>query len=568
MLTPFVGSNQPPPQGDQFLYEKNYFFFAAGILPPPVGEPDTVAATPAAPSRTGGAALLVAAGILLSRLAGLVRQRVLGHYLGTSHAADAYTAALRIPNFLQNLLGEGVLSASFIPVYAALRAKGEDAQARAVAGAVAGLLSVVTGAFALLGVLATPVLLDAIAPGFKGETRDLAITLVRIFFPGIALLVLSAFCIGVLNSHRKFFLSYAAPVVWSGAIIAALILGARAGSDQPRLAVWAAWGAVAGGALQLAVQAPQVLRLLGPGTRLSLGRGDAHVAEVVRNFLPVVAGRGVVQISAYVDTLIASWLPSGTVAAFGYAQIIYTLPVSLFGMAVSAASLPSMSADAEVRDKLRAQLEDGLRSIAFPVVPSVAAFLALGDVICAALFQTGAFHGRDVRYVWLILAGSTVGLLAATLGRLYSSAFYALRDTRTPLRYAVLRVALTAGLGVFCGLYLPGLLHIDARFGAAGLTASAGVAGWIEFALLRRGIARRIGPAHLPPGLLPRLWGAAILATLAALGAKLVTAPLPPVPQAVVVLTIFGGVYLGATLALGVREAGEVLARARRLLPR
>ena len=188
------------------------------------------------------------------------------------------------------------------------------------------------------------------------------------------------------------------------------------------------------------------------------------------------------------DTLIASWLPTGTVAALGYAQTIYTLPVSLFGMAVSAASLPSLSAGADARDKLHGQLEDGLRSIAFPVVPSVAAFLALGNVICAALFQTGRFGASDVRYVWLILAGSTVGLLAATMARLYSSAFYALRDTRTPLRYAVLRVLLTAGLGVFCGLYLPGLLHVDARFGAAGLAASAGVAGWIEFWLLRRGI--------------------------------------------------------------------------------
>lgn len=527
------------------------------------------AATPAAPERAqrkGGAALLVAAGILLSRLAGLVRQRVLGHYLGTFPAADAYTAALRIPNFLQNLLGEGVLSASFIPVYAALRARGEDDQARKVAGAVAGLLALVTGLFALLGVAATPWLLDAIAPGFSGQTRALAIVLVRIFFPGISLLVLSAFCIGVLNSHHRFFLSYAAPVVWSAAIIAALIGGARASHGDPaRIAIWAAWGAVVGGALQLSVQLPLVVRLLGRGARLSVGRGDAHVAEVVRNFLPVVAGRGVVQLSAYVDTLIASWLPTGTVAAFGYAQTIYTLPVSLFGMAVSAAALPSMSADAGTREKLHAQTESGLRAIAFPVVASVAAFLALGDVICAALFQTGRFGERDVNYVWLILAGSTFGLLAATMGRLYSSAFYALRDTRTPLRYAILRVLLTAALGVFCGLYLPRLLGVDARYGAAGLTASAGAAGWIEFALLRRGLSRRIGMAHLPRGLLPRLWAAAAAGAALAWGVKLALPPLHPVLRAALVLGVFGSAYLGISLALGVEEAGSAVRRLRRL---
>ncbi|HEY4769181.1 MAG TPA: murein biosynthesis integral membrane protein MurJ, partial [Myxococcales bacterium] len=370
---------------------------------------EAVEATPAAPApqkqtpSSGGAAWLVAAGILLSRLAGLIRQRVLGYYLATSPAADAYTAALRIPNFLQNLLGEGVLSASFIPVYAALRARGEDAKARSVAGGVAGLLSLVTGALALIGIAASPWLVDLIAPGFSGETRALAIVLVRIFFPGISLLVLSAFCLGVLNSHHRFFLSYAAPVVWSAAIIVALVLGAHAGppDDQARrIAIWAAWGAVAGGALQLLVQLPLVLRLLGKGVRLSLGRGDPHVKEVVRNFLPVVAGRGVVQLSAYVDMLIASFMLSGTVAAFGYAQTIYLLPVSLFGMSVSAAALPSMSAQAEARDKLHAQTEAGLRAIAFPVVPTVAAFLLLGDVICAALFQTGKFSADDTRYVW------------------------------------------------------------------------------------------------------------------------------------------------------------------------
>ena len=531
-----------------------------------------VAATSAAPApqkpRSGGAALLVAAGILLSRIAGLIRQRVLGYYLATSPAADAYTAALRIPNFLQNLLGEGVLSASFIPVYAALRARGEEGKARQVAGAVAGLLSLLTGALALIGIAATPWLLDVIAPGFSGDTRALAIVLVRIFFPGISLLVLSAFCIGVLNSHGRFFLSYAAPVVWSAAIVAALILGAHAGppDDQSRIAVWAAWGAVAGGALQLFVQLPSVVRLLGKGARLSLGRGDADVAEVTRNFFPVVAGRGVVQLSAYVDMLIASFMQTGTVAAFGYAQTVYLLPVSLFGMAVSAAALPSMSADADVREKLHAQTEAGLRAIAFPVVPTVAAFLALGDVICAALFETGNFRARDTQYVWLFLIGSTVGLLAATMARLYSSAFYALRDTRTPLRYATLRVVLTAALGVFFGLWVPRLLHIDLRYGALGLTGSAGVAGWIEFALLRRGIGARIGPCHLPKGLLPRLWAAAAAATAAGLLVKIALPPLHPVIRAVVVLAIFGATYLGVALALKVDEASRALERARRML--
>ena len=172
------------------------------------------------------------------------------------------------------------------------------------------------------------------------------------------------------------------------------------------------------------------------------------------------------------------------------------------------------------------------------------------------------------RYVWIILAGSTVGLLAATMARLYSSAFYALRDTRTPLRYAVLRVALTAALGVFCGLYLPGLLGLPPRYGAAGLTASAGVAAWVEFALLRRGIARRIGECHVAKGVLPRLWISAALATAVALGIKHLLPPLHPILRALLVLAPFGVTYIAATRALGVAEASVVLGRARRLLRR
>ena len=525
----------------------------------------------------------MAAGILLSRLAGFVRQFVFAHYLGTLAAADAYNAAFKIPNFLQNLLGEGVLSASFIPVYAQLRARAarlaqNDDDARKLASAVAGLLGLVTGLLCLAGVLATPYLIDAIAPGFTGEKRALTIQLVQIFFPGIALLVLSAFCIGVLNSHHKFFLSYAAPVIWSAAQIAALVLGGHSHAGKTSsLALWAAWGSVAGALLQLMLQLPSVLRLLGGfkpgGFWPTLGRGNAHAAEVVHNFLPVVTGRGVVQLSAYLDSFIASWLPTGGVAALAYAQTIYLLPISLFGMSISAAALPSMSAAQseggdEARAALRTQLQRGLRAIAYPVIPAVVAFLVLGDVICGALFRTGRFGADQVIYVSAILAGSTIGLLAATQARLYSSAFYALKDTRTPLRFAALRVLATGVLGLLAGLWLPRALHLDPELGAVGLTASAGVAGWGEFLLLQRGIHARIGQVSVPKRLQLELWGSAALAGAAAallrwalaFGPQLLRSPRP---SALLVLGLFGVVYLAATTALRVPEAQAMLRRLR-----
>src|SRR6202162_6260059 len=174
---------------------------------------------------TGRLAFRVAAGILLSRIIGLVRLRIFSHYFGLrSDAADAFNAAFRIPNFLQNLFGEGVLSASFIPVYARLLAEGDEEEAGKVAGAVAALLALAVSLLCLAGVGLAPWLIDVIAPGFSGEKRELTITLVRIFFPGAGLLALSAWCLGVLNSHRRFLLSYTAPVMWAAAMLASLVL--------------------------------------------------------------------------------------------------------------------------------------------------------------------------------------------------------------------------------------------------------------------------------------------------------------------------------------------------------
>jgi murein biosynthesis integral membrane protein MurJ len=266
------------------------------------------------------ASALVAIGIFCSRLTGFVRQRVFAHYFGLqSDAADAFMAAFRIPNFLQNLFGEGALSASFIPVYAALEARKEHRESTRVAGAVAALLSLVTSALVLAGVLLAPLLVALIAPGFRGEKRDLTVAIVRILFPGAGLLVLSAWCLGILNSHRRFLLSYLAPVIWNVSMIATLLWwGARV--PLPSLAVILGWGAVAGSALQLLVQLPSVLTLV-PNLRFRLELTE-HVRATVRNFFPVFVSRGVVQISAYIDEVLASLLPTGAVTGLANAQLM------------------------------------------------------------------------------------------------------------------------------------------------------------------------------------------------------------------------------------------------------
>jgi putative peptidoglycan lipid II flippase len=517
---------------------------------------------------TGRHAFLVAVGILLSRIVGLVRIHIFSHYFGLeSDAADAFNQSFRIPNFLQNLFGEGVLSASFIPVYARLLAQGKHREAGKVAGAIAAILALVTSVIVLIGVIATPIFIDVIAVGFHGAKRELAIRIVRVLFPGAGLLVLSAWCLGVLNSHRKFFLSYTAPVVWNIAMIATLV-GFGSQTDQSHLAIILAWGSVIGSALQFGVQLPVVFALM-RGLRMNLDTRDSDVREVIRNFVPVFISRGVVQISAFVDGMLATLLPTGGVTGLTNAQTLYTLPVSLFGMAVSAAELPAMSSalgsESEVAAYLRQRLNRGLRQIAFFIVPSAMAFLALGDVVSGGVFQTGRFTHNDARYVWGIVAGSAVGLLASTLGRLYSSTYYALRDTRTPLRFAIVRVVLTTGLGYLFALPLPHLLGISARWGAAGLTASAGIAGWVEFTLLRRSLNRRIGATGLPATFVARLWISAAIAAAAAWAVKLATGPHDPRLTAIAVLTPYGLIYFALTYVFKIEECVTALRRLARL---
>jgi len=392
-------------------------------------------------------------------------------------------------------------------VFAPLRAA-RDAKARSVAGGVAACSARHRrpGVDRIAAVLAG----RPDRSRFRGETRALAIVLVRIFFPGISSGPL-AFA-RVLNSHHRFFLSL--PRRWSGARRSSWRSSSEAHAGRRRSGGphrhLGGVGRRAGGALQLLVQLPQVLRLL---ERVS---GFARTGRPARQGggpqLPsVVAGRGVVQLSAYVDMLIASFMPSGTVAAFGYAQTIYLLPVSLFGMSVSAAALPSMSAEAEsARQAARA---DGGRPARHRIsggphrrrVPA-----ARRRDLRRALPDRQLQRRRHAKRL-VFLIGSTVGLLAATMGRLYSSAFYALRDTRTPLRYATIRVLLTAGLGS-SGRCTCRASCICPRAPALWVSPVARNRRWDRICALAPSPCGAHRGLPFAKGLLPRLWASAAAA--------------------------------------------------------
>ena len=538
------------------------------------GDPGGDGPGPASPARpSGAAAFLVGCGILLSRIAGLVRERMLATYFGTGPHADVLSAGLRLPNVLQNLLGEGTLSASFIPAYSALLGKGRTEEAGRVAGAAFALLLAIAGLVSLLGVVLAPFIVSVFTPGFEGARRELLIAVVRVFFPMTGVLVLSAWALGILNSHRQFFLPYFAPVLWNAAIIGTLVaLGSRL--DLNALVVAVAWGALLGGALQFGVQLPAVWRL-DRQIRLNTGRREPAFRDAVRKAGPAIMGRGVVQLSGYLDLVLASLLAVGALARMRYAQTLYLLPISLFAMSVAAAALPELARERDgALGALRDRTAAASRRVAFFVVPSFIAFVAVGDVLVAGLYRAGEFEAADVAVVWLILVGYSLGLLASTTTRVYQSAFFALRDTATPARAAVVRVAVALVAGAVLmvqfepvmvfGFTIPAgpLASFDAvgaPLGPLGLAVGASVGAWVEWLLLKRALRTTIGRVGAGAAALARMFAAAVIAAAGAYGIGRWLVTLHPLLEAAAVAAVFGGLYLTGASALGLAQARELV---------
>ena len=545
-----------------------------------------------ASNRPGGrGSSAVAAGIALSRLSGLLRESLLRSVLALGPAADAFAAALRIPNLLQNLLGEGSLSASFIPVYSRLLGEGRDDEAGRVAGAVAGLLAALAGGLVVVSILAARPLAILLAPGFEGRRLDLTVDLLRITTGGLGLLVLSAWCLGVLNSHGRFFLPYVAPVLWNVAQVA--VLAAAAFSDwSPRgAAIALAWGLVAGGALQFGVQAVAVWRLA-PDLRPSFGRGNAAVADVRRRFGPAVLGRGVLQLSGYLDLVLASLLVTGAVAGLLSAQMLYALPVALFATSVAVAELPEMSRLASASGLADRALA-ARRRTAFFVAFCTVAYLVLGESIVGALFGWGAFDADDTRAVALVLAAYSLGLPAVASSKIFQNTLYAVGDTSGPARIAAARVGLAAVVGI--ALMFPldrvaahggALLTLDGvgwfgplnagirtgspdpHLGAVGLALGSACAAWLELALLSRRCRRSVDGTSGPTAVMSRLAPATGAAVVVALGVRWATDGLPAIAAAPIGLAVAGCTYVLVASATGVDEADLVIGPLRRRLRR
>lgn len=546
---------------------------------------EATARTPADPDES--AAGSVAAGIFSSRILGLFRERALAYFFGVGAHADVWQAAFKVPNLLQNLLGEGTISAAFIPIYSRMIEEERYETAGQFAGAIFGLLLAVAGGLSLLGVVLAEPVVSALAPGFIGDAARveagglavnrfaIAVRAVRIIFPMAGVLVLSAWALGVLNSHRQFFLPYVAPALWNAAIIAFLFGGAYWATGTP----WAAddlatarltqvllagcVGALGGGACQFLIQLPAVVRAM-PGFELSLSTRVEGVREAVQAFGPVVAGRGVAQLSGYLDIFLASFLAVGALSALRYAQLLYMLPVSLFGMSVAASELPELSRlTKETVTPFIQRLRRSIRQIAFLTIPTVVGYLTFGVLIVGALFRTGHFRVGDTWLVTLVLGGYALGILATTVSRLLQNAFYAIGDTKTPAWIAATRVTVSTVVAIPTMFWLDTIpvhqvvgptTEQTLYLGALGLSLGATVGAWVEVWRLRRALEEPMPSISVPWQTLFQMTALAVLATLPAIVVWVLLPAWHVLLVAPIVTGTYAVVYLGAAAGLGFEE--------------
>jgi putative peptidoglycan lipid II flippase len=440
--------------------------------------------------KTGGG-LLRSSGIvgimtLVSRVLGLVRDVVIAGYFGASGSADAFFVAFKIPNFLRRLFAEGAFSQAFVPVLSEYRSQRNLAAVQLLVNRVAGALGSVLVAVTVLAVIGAPLLAALFAPGFYmagGEKFDLAADMLRITFPYLLLISLTAFCGAILNSYERFAVPAFTPVLLNLCLIGAAVWLSPL-LETPIMAL--AWGVLMAGAVQLLFQLPFLARLrLLPQPQPNFR--DEGVRRILKLMLPALFGVSVAQINLLLDTVLASFLQTGSVSWLYYSDRLSELPLGVFGIAIATVILPSLSrTHAEKSPERFAQMLDwGIRMILLIGLPAALALALLAEPLIATLFHYGQMTDRDVMMAAMSLRAYAFGLLAFMLIKVLAPGYFARQDTRTPVKIAV--KAMIANMVLNLILIWP-LDH-------AGLALATSIsafmnAGWLLHGLLKEGVFR------------------------------------------------------------------------------
>jgi putative peptidoglycan lipid II flippase len=420
---------------------------------------------------------------LLSRIFGFLRDMVVAAFFGAGLATDAFFVAFRIPNLLRRLFAEGSLTIAFVPVFTEYLKKKSKEDAFELANIAVTLLSIILAFVSLIGILLSPFIVMLIAPGFTKVPAqyELTVLLTRFMFPYIFFISLVALCMGILNSLRHFAAPALAPVALNiSIIITALTL--RHYFSEPIFAL--AVGVMIGGILQLAMQIP-VLRSLGVRLKPNFHFRHPGIRKIGLLMLPAVFGAAVYQVNIFVGTLLASFLPEGSVSYLYYADRVVQLPLGIFGIAIGTASLPSFSEQVARGDygELKKTLSFSLQLILFVTIPAMVALIVLREPIISVLFQRGKFDLLSTVLTSRALLYYALGLCAFSAIRIIVSAFYSLQDTKTPVRIAV--IAIVANIILSIALMFP-LRH-------AGLALATSIASFVNVILLFIILKGRIG---------------------------------------------------------------------------
>ncbi|HET8571242.1 MAG TPA: murein biosynthesis integral membrane protein MurJ [Candidatus Limnocylindria bacterium] len=424
------------------------------------------------------ASLILTVAALASRLLGWVRLLVIGSQFGASRELDAYFAAFRIPDAIFQLVVAGALSAALIPVFQGYRAREQEGEAWRLASSVINLVVIALAGLSLLMAIFAPMIVPIVAPGFDAPTTELTVRMTRVMLLSPVFIGMGAVVSGILNSYERFAIPAIAPLIYNLAIIlAAIFLAPVMGVEG--LAVGVAVGSLA----HLAIQLPNLGRV-GQRYDLSIGLRHPGVRKVAWLMGPRMLGLAAGQINFIVSTVLASGLAEGSITAYNYAFQLSQIPVGVLGVSVAVALFPTLSRDAALGriNEIRRQVAGSLRILVFLAAPLTAIMIVLAEPLAAVFFQYGLFGQRATERTASALVFFSIGLGGHIVVHVLTRAFYAMQDTRTPVLWAILAVAIN----------VPLMILLVGPMGVAGLALALSISAVLEVIGLVWALRRRI----------------------------------------------------------------------------
>jgi putative peptidoglycan lipid II flippase len=424
----------------------------------------------------------------LSRVLGLVRDVVFASHFGAGGVMDAFVVAFKIPNFLRRLFAEGAFSQAFVPVLSEKRSTGTEQEVRQLTDAVAGTLGGVLLLVTLVGVIAAPLFIMLFAPGFEGgsDRFELATEMLRITFPYLLLISLTAFAGGILNTYSRFAIPAVTPVFLNLSLIAAAIWLSPL-MEVPVTAL--AWGVLIGGVVQLLFQIPALLKL-GMLPRPRFCWHDSGVRKIIKLMIPTLFGASVAQINLLLDLVIASLITAGSMSWLYYSDRLMEFPLGVFGIALSTVILPKLSGHfaQENHQAFNQTMDWALRLVFLVALPASAGLFLLAEPMLSLLFQRGEFTAHDVDMAAVSLMAYSLGLVGFILVKVLINGYFSRQDTRTPVKYGI--VAMVANMVL--NILFVGLMVLEEHEAPhAGLALATAGSSLLNAWMLYRGLRQR-----------------------------------------------------------------------------